>query len=936
MFAPIFTRGQTARLKENGVYPQVYHSQISTASLGAYILHKENKGTRVVKYFRNKHLPAAWYKDDKESELFLALLEHLGGVVSASTELSGLFLLLEVLSVGFCLGTRPRLVDLAGKLPSDEFVTNMFLCLGISDVTTDCSILMASLLLRLVGVGRSELSSEITATRRVRVALLGDVSSISSALWRSVKYLVRGARFRIALTLLVLEKEEFEKDETNTSVGTVGVFTASKLNEVTLASNELTEKFSDGMELKLCWLPSPSSVDEICISEESAKMRLLLLLLLEFAADKGEAIFLSEIRGVLKSPKSNDEFDNDSSFTRPSVGYSLSLACTMRDDLADFHKGIFPGCTLGDCNSDKDFLVLFTTPDTFPEIQDLLDDLIDFLIGFSADGLFTSDSSPKDWDVKDDVLDLSKLVVGEFSSSLGVFAGETLECPVSEVNILDVREDFVGLRINEVSWSSKNIASKVCKSELDALIRTGVLCLHSTLLSERVLCTISWESNSTILRPELEALDSSYNGALGDCNPTSFNLSTLLVFNAECGGTGILETLPVIKVFLVIDLGANLLVFNFLRRDILPSGLPCLLDDTCLNLTSDRGVLAFNSDLLVLETADKAFITEEPFFFPVELFITKAEVSNISFGDGTIVTIERWEFTPDSDETGEVDASSFLAGVRVEEPFFVVDKCGILDGVVLTTENCDVLEPEFLLLPFEDTANSFFLELALGDTVGELSFGVNTDETLNGLALVIGDGVMPFEIRDVLADGVFFTIFEDTTDNLFFCLAGAKILEELSSGVNKCDFLNTDVLETESVHPTEIQTSISPSSAVELNTTSALANYAEAVMGKTPKKSHELERDRPYRNAKPRKSISRQGHTPTTHVCRHNKVISAVIVDCITLQFSPVWRFWFPSLLISLCFHILLTLSWPKCLKALAVVVPSLNTQKRSSHFGTF
>ncbi|CAG2055567.1 unnamed protein product [Timema podura] len=35
------------------------------------------------------------------------------------------------------------------------------------------------------------------------------------------------------------------------------------------------------------------------------------------------------------------------------------------------------------------------------------------------------------------------------------------------------------------------------------------------------------------------------------------------------------------------------------------------------------------------------------------------------------------------------------------------------------------------------------------------------------------------------------------------------------------------------VHPTEIRTSISPSSAVELNTTSALANYATEV-GTTP------------------------------------------------------------------------------------------------------
>nr|CAD7393051.1 unnamed protein product [Timema cristinae] len=40
---------------------------------------------------------------------------------------------------------------------------------------------------------------------------------------------------------------------------------------------------------------------------------------------------------------------------------------------------------------------------------------------------------------------------------------------------------------------------------------------------------------------------------------------------------------------------------------------------------------------------------------------------------------------------------------------------------------------------------------------------------------------------------------------------------------------------TTPVHPTEIRTSISPSSAVEINTTSALANYAtEAVYSLTP------------------------------------------------------------------------------------------------------
>ncbi|CAG2053099.1 unnamed protein product [Timema podura] len=51
------------------------------------------------------------------------------------------------------------------------------------------------------------------------------------------------------------------------------------------------------------------------------------------------------------------------------------------------------------------------------------------------------------------------------------------------------------------------------------------------------------------------------------------------------------------------------------------------------------------------------------------------------------------------------------------------------------------------------------------------------------------------------------------------------------------------------------------------------------VMGKTPKKSHELERDRPYRNAKPRKSISRQGHTPSTTHNSTSVVLSPTAED---------------------------------------------------------
>nr|CAD7576984.1 unnamed protein product [Timema californicum] len=52
---------------------------------------------------------------------------------------------------------------------------------------------------------------------------------------------------------------------------------------------------------------------------------------------------------------------------------------------------------------------------------------------------------------------------------------------------------------------------------------------------------------------------------------------------------------------------------------------------------------------------------------------------------------------------------------------------------------------------------------------------------------------------------------------------------------------------TTPVHPTEIRTSISPSSAVELNTTSALANYAtEAVIYYDGRTEHKVPKDRAY------------------------------------------------------------------------------------------
>nr|CAD7394399.1 unnamed protein product [Timema cristinae] len=58
---------------------------------------------------------------------------------------------------------------------------------------------------------------------------------------------------------------------------------------------------------------------------------------------------------------------------------------------------------------------------------------------------------------------------------------------------------------------------------------------------------------------------------------------------------------------------------------------------------------------------------------------------------------------------------------------------------------------------------------------------------------------------------------------------------------SKSSVLNTHLIILVQIHPTEIRTSISPSSAVELNTTSALANYAteagQLKMGKSGFKS---------------------------------------------------------------------------------------------------
>nr|CAD7575367.1 unnamed protein product [Timema californicum] len=62
------------------------------------------------------------------------------------------------------------------------------------------------------------------------------------------------------------------------------------------------------------------------------------------------------------------------------------------------------------------------------------------------------------------------------------------------------------------------------------------------------------------------------------------------------------------------------------------------------------------------------------------------------------------------------------------------------------------------------------------------------------------------------------------------CLSYFAVLKEwYSSPVTSLVLTDISQLTADSqhlVHPTEIRTSISPSSAVELNTTSALANYA--------------------------------------------------------------------------------------------------------------
>nr|CAD7453016.1 unnamed protein product [Timema tahoe] len=59
-----------------------------------------------------------------------------------------------------------------------------------------------------------------------------------------------------------------------------------------------------------------------------------------------------------------------------------------------------------------------------------------------------------------------------------------------------------------------------------------------------------------------------------------------------------------------------------------------------------------------------------------------------------------------------------------------------------------------------------------------------------------------------------------------WCRARAEAVENSKSPVDRVLVRCVNQEKPPPVHPTEIRTSISPSSAVELNTTSALANYA--------------------------------------------------------------------------------------------------------------
>nr|CAD7453728.1 unnamed protein product [Timema tahoe] len=89
-----------------------------------------------------------------------------------------------------------------------------------------------------------------------------------------------------------------------------------------------------------------------------------------------------------------------------------------------------------------------------------------------------------------------------------------------------------------------------------------------------------------------------------------------------------------------------------------------------------------------------------------------------------------------------------------------------------------------------------------------------------GLTSLYLEGVHP-HLRDGRVD---FFVFNLTTlnrdSNLDIPVIGSH-----------CESSALDQVATEAVHPTEIRTSISPSSAVELNTTSALANYATEAVG---------------------------------------------------------------------------------------------------------
>nr|CAD7200822.1 unnamed protein product [Timema douglasi] len=73
------------------------------------------------------------------------------------------------------------------------------------------------------------------------------------------------------------------------------------------------------------------------------------------------------------------------------------------------------------------------------------------------------------------------------------------------------------------------------------------------------------------------------------------------------------------------------------------------------------------------------------------------------------------------------------------------------------------------------------------------------------------------------------------------------------------------------VHPTEIRTSISPSSAVELNTTSALANYATEAGGDDSRLRTLLERKWIYRFLSCLADLCKESKTTTSRMPKHYK-----------------------------------------------------------------